>query len=281
MTEWQTISTEIVDRIATVYFDRPEKKNAMSPQLHREMHALLLDLQDDDTVDVLVITGRGDSFSAGQDLKEYFYENQGDPHAHRRDRWQSHEWRHRLLKYYPKPTICAINGYCFGGAFTVVGSCDIAIASYDATFGASEINWGAIPGGLVAKVLTDVVRPRDALFYTMTGRQFDGRRAEEMGLVTMSVPADELMTTALDIAHELQAKDQAALRATKLAMKGINLHNLSEEESWRWLENITEGLKLTKSSTGTSPGAAGLQAFVDKEYRPGFQPSPRTSEPRG
>ena len=85
-------------------------------------------------------------------------------------------WQWRLLRTYAKPTIAMVNGWCFGGAFTPLVACDLAIAADEATFGLSEINWGIPPGSVVSKALADTVGARAGLLYVMTGRTFDGRR---------------------------------------------------------------------------------------------------------
>ena len=85
-----------------------------------------------------------------------------------------------------------VNGWCFGGAFTPLVSCDLAIAAEEATFGLSEINWGIIPAGVVSKAVAQVMSQRDALYYIMTGETFDGRKAAAMGLVNEAVPKAKL-----------------------------------------------------------------------------------------
>jgi feruloyl-CoA hydratase/lyase len=155
--DYSTILIEKNDGITTLKFNRPEKRNAMSPQLHREMYDALSELQFDDETRVLVITGNGDAFCAGQDLKQYFYELKDDRRAREEIRRISHAWRHEKLNMFPKPTIAAINGWCFGGAFTVVCSSDIAITAEEAVFGLSEVNFNQIPGGLVTKVVQEIV----------------------------------------------------------------------------------------------------------------------------
>ena len=82
-------------------------------------------------------------------------------------------------------TIAMVNGYCFGGAFAIVEGCDLAIAAEEATFGLSEINFKGFPGGAVSKSLANLLRPRDALLYAMTGRRFDGKTAASIGLVIL------------------------------------------------------------------------------------------------
>jgi trans-feruloyl-CoA hydratase/vanillin synthase len=89
-----------------------------------------------------------------------------------------------MLMNYSKPTIAMVNGWCFGGAFTPLVACDLAIAAEDAQFGLSEINWGIIPGGNVTRAVVATLNLRDAMYYIMTGRTFDGRKAAQMGLAT-------------------------------------------------------------------------------------------------
>ena len=110
-----------------------------------------------------------------------------------------------------------INGFCFGGAFSIVEGCDLAIASEEATLGLSEINFKLFPGGCVSKSLANLLRPRDALWYGMTGRPFDGKTAEKIGLINLAVPKDQLVAETMQVAKELAAKDPHAMAATKEA----------------------------------------------------------------
>ena len=123
------------------------------------------------------------------------------------------------LRTYAKPTIAMVNGWCFGGAFTPLVACDLAIAADEATFGLSEVNWGIPPGGVVSKALADTIGSRAALLYIMTGRTFGGREAAEMGLVNSSVPLAGLRAEVEGLARELLAKNPVVLRAAKLGFK--------------------------------------------------------------
>src|SRR5262245_30805385 len=164
---WETVRVEVDDGgVAWVELNRPAKRNAMNPRLNEEMADVLIALDADDDVLVLVLTGAGESFSAGMDLKEYFRAVDAAPeHVQRRVRRDSARWQWRLLRSYAKPTIAMVNGWCFGGAFTPVCACDLAIAADEATFGLSEINWGIPPGGVVSKALAETVGPRAALYF--------------------------------------------------------------------------------------------------------------------
>ena len=143
---WQTVDVQVDDGIAWVTLNRPDKRNAMNPRLNAEMLEVLEAIDADDAAGVLVLTGAGDSFSAGMDLKEYFREvDEAPDHVQRKVRRDSMGWQWRLLRNYPKPTIAMVNGWCFGGAFTPLVSCDLAIAADDATFGLSEVNGASRP----------------------------------------------------------------------------------------------------------------------------------------
>jgi Enoyl-CoA hydratase/carnithine racemase len=146
----------------------------------------------DDQTKVVIITGAGGNFCAGQDLKLYFRGTESDPKARARARRAAHTWRWDRLSAFPKPTIAMVHGYCFGGAFTPVVACDFAIAADDATFGLSEVNWGIIPGGLVAWAVTEAMNYRDAIYYAVTGDQFSGKEAAGMKFVNKSVPVEQL-----------------------------------------------------------------------------------------
>src|SRR5215203_7337043 len=173
---YDTLQIDKADGVALVALNRPDKKNAMNPQLHEDMTNALEELRYDEEARVLVITGAGDSFCAGMDLKEVFHALKDQPARYDQVIRKATEWRGRTLRYYPKPTIAMVNGYCFGGAFSIVEGCDLAIAADEAVFGLSEINFKHYPGGAVSKAIANLLRPREALYYAMTGKPFDGKR---------------------------------------------------------------------------------------------------------
>jgi len=269
-TEYKTLLIERDDGVTTLRLNRPEKKNAMSPTMHREMHHALTELKFDDETKVLVITGTADAFCAGQDLKEYFYELKDDARGREEIRRISHEWRHQILYYFPKPTIAMVNGYCFGGAFTAVASCDIAVAADEAIFGLSEINFGNIAGGLVTKIVQDLMLPRQALYYLLTGEQFTGKRAVDIGFCTVSVPRAELETKVAALANNLKSKDPHALRASKEAFKAVTPH-VHPEDAWFWLSAKVDELTLKQQGGWMEKG---IGSFLAKEYKPGLGSAP-------
>src|SRR5882757_8779995 len=190
---WTTVDVKVEDGIAWVMFNRPDKRNAMSPTLNAEMVQVLDALELDAAAKVLVLTGNGAAWTAGMDLKEYFREVDAGPEIlQEKIRRDASEWQWRRLRMYAKPTIAMVNGWCFGGGFSPLVACDLAIAADEAVFGLSEINWGIPPGNLVSKAMADTVGHRRALYYIMTGDTFNGQQTAKMGLVNKSVPRAQL-----------------------------------------------------------------------------------------
>ncbi len=265
---WTTVKVEVDAGIAWVELNRPEKRNAMNPTLNAEMVEVLLALDADDECGVLVLTGAGDAWSAGMDLKEYFREVDGEPeHVQRRVRRDAAYWQWRLLRTYAKPTIAMVNGWCFGGAFTPLVACDLAIAADEATFGLSEINWGIPPGSVVSKALSDTVGARAGLLYVMTGRTFDGQRAAEMGLVNASVPRARLRAEVESLARELLAKNPVVLRAARLGYKHTGTMSWDQAEDYLYAK--LEQSQFLDAEHGREQG---LEQFLDeKRIKPGLQ----------
>jgi feruloyl-CoA hydratase/lyase len=265
---WSTVRVEVDEGIAWVELNRPEKRNAMSPTLNAEMVDVLQVLDADDDCGVLVLTGAGDAFSAGMDLKEYFREVDAAPeHVQRQVRRDAALWQWRLLRTYAKPTIAMVNGWCFGGAFTPLVACDLALAADEATFGLSEINWGIPPGSVVSKALAETVGSRAGLLYVMTGRTFDGRQAEAMGLVNASVPRTRLRAEVESLAHELLAKNPVVLRAAKLGYKHCAAMSWDQAEDYLYAK--LEQSQFLDAERGREQG---LGQFLDeKRIKPGLQ----------
>lgn len=265
---WQTVNVEIEDGIAWVILNRPDKRNAMNPTLNREMTDVLQTLELDDAAGVLVLTGAGNSWSAGMDLKEYFREVDGQPEiVQERVRREASQWQWKLLRFYAKPTIAMVNGWCFGGAFSPLVACDLAICADEATFGLSEINWGIPPGNLVSKALADTVGHREALLYVMTGRTFDGRKAAEMGLVNMSVPSAQLRDEVTKLARELLGKNPVVLRAAKHGFK--RCRELTWEQNEDYLYAKVDQAVFRDPESGRQRGMK--QFLDDKTIKPGLQ----------
>jgi trans-feruloyl-CoA hydratase/vanillin synthase len=266
--KWTTVRVEIEDGIAFVIFNRPEKRNAMSPTMNREMRDVLETLELDEQVKVLVLTGAGESWTAGMDLKEYFREIDKSPEiVQEKARRDASTWQWKLLRMYAKPTIAMVNGWCFGGGFSPLVACDLAIAAESAVFGLSEINWGIPPGNLVSKALADTVGHRKALEYIMTGDTFTGKQAAEMGLVNRAVPLDQLRDETISLAHKLAAKNPVVLRAAKHGFK--RCRELTWEQSEDYLYAKLDQSMHRDPEHGREKG---LKQFLDeKSIKPGLE----------
>src|SRR5262249_34165592 len=133
---------------------------------------------------------------------------------------------------FPKPTIAMVNGWCFGGGFTPMCACDLAIAAEEATFGISEINWGIIPAGNVLRAVAEKMVTSDALYYAMTGDTFDGKQAALMRLVNEAVPRAQLREHTRSLAVKLMGKKPHVLAAIKLAYRKVKRMSWEDAEEY-------------------------------------------------
>ncbi|WP_117193363.1 p-hydroxycinnamoyl CoA hydratase/lyase [Rhizobium terrae] len=262
----ENVKVEFEDGIAWVKLNRPDKRNAMSVGLAEDMIRVLDELEVDDRAGVIILTGEGEAFSAGMDLKDFFRATDGVSDVRRMRAYRStRAWQWRLLMHYAKPTIAMVNGWCFGGAFTPLICCDLAIASEDAVFGLSEINWGVIPGGVVSKAISTLMNDRKAMYYVMTGEKFGGKMAEQLGLVNEAVPAEKLRERTVEIARVLLEKNPTVLRQARMAYKYVR--EMTWEESAEYLTAKADQTTFVDPEKGREKG---LSQFLDtKTYRPG------------
>ena len=265
---WTTVTVELDEGIGWVTLNRPSKRNAMSPTLNREMIEVLEILELDSEVGVLILTGAGESWSAGMDLKEYFRETDGAPEVFQEKlRRDASTWQWKLLRMYAKPTIAMVNGWCFGGAFSPLVACDLAIASEKAIFGLSEINWGIPPGNLVSKAVADTMGHRKALEYIMTGDTFTGVQAAEMGLVNRAVPLELLREETTKLARKLLEKNAVVMRAAKHGFK--RCRELTWDQNEDYLYAKLEQALYRDPEKGRDKG---LKQFLEeKSIKPGLQ----------
>jgi trans-feruloyl-CoA hydratase/vanillin synthase len=264
--EEETVDYAVRDGVAWVKFNRPEKRNCMSPKLNRQMLRVLDALEFRDDVGVLVLTGSGDAWSAGMDLKEYFRdtETQGLKGIRNSQR-EAYGWWERL-RWYQKVTIAMVNGWCFGGGYGPLYACDLAFCSDDAQFGLSEINWGILPGGGATKVAAELMPMRKAMYHALLGENLTGKEAEAQGLVNESVPADQLEARVTDVAQKLLRKNWEALKATKDAMRRVREMTYGNAEDY--LIRAQEALNFHDKSDGRHEG---MRQFLDeKSYKPGL-----------
>jgi trans-feruloyl-CoA hydratase/vanillin synthase len=264
----QYVKVEKHDGISWVIMNRPEKRNAMSPDLHEQMDKTLEELECDPDTKVVVIRGAGGNFSAGQDLKEFFRGLEDKPAEAKRMQETANRWRWERLYNYDKPTIAMIEGYCVGGAFMQLLATDFAIAADNATFSLSEVNWGILPGALVSKVVADAVLYRHALYYACLGEPFDGNEAARVGFINYAVPHKDLEKETTRLAEKLMAKSPAVLRATKQAIRKVR--SMDFGQAYDYL--AAKGAEIRANDPEQSY-KTGLSQFIDKKsYKPVYSP---------
>lgn len=255
----------IENRIAWVKFNRPEKRNSMSPALNRRMMEVLDELEFREDVGVLVLTGEGTAWSAGMDLKEYFRETEALGLAGtRKAQRESYGWWRRL-RWYQKPTIAMVNGWCFGGGYGPLFACDLAFAAEEAKFGLSEINWGILPGGGATKVATELTTFRNAMYHALTGEPIDGKTAAQWGFVNEAVPLATLKMRVETVANTLLSKNPVALKATKDAIRRVR------EMTYDNAEDYLVRAQEAANSYDNEGRKEGIKQFIDeKSYKPGL-----------
>ena len=266
--KYECAKVRIHDGIAWLTMNRPGKRNAMSPQLHYDMDDALARLEVDEDVRVVVVGGEGGNFSAGQDLQKFFRDLERNPGERKKAAAAANRWRWERLYNYDKPTIAMIQGFCVGGAFMQLLGCDFAIAAEDATFSLSEVNWGILPGALVAKVMADAVLPRHALYYACLGEPFDGKEATRIGLINSAVPAKKLEEAVTNLAERLMKKSPAVLRATKHCIRHVR--TMDVPQAYDYLAAKGQAIKTADKEDSYNTG---LRQFLDeKSYKPTYEP---------
>lgn len=274
--EADTVSFTVAERIAWVRFNRPEKRNCMSPKLNRQMLRVLEQLEFRDDVGVLVLTGEGTAWSAGMDLKEYFRETEAQGlGAIRQSQREAYSWWRRL-RWYQKPTIAMINGWCFGGAYGPLYACDLAFAAEEAQFGLSEINWGILPGGGATKIARELLSYRRAMYHALTGETIDGRTAAEWGLVNEALPREQLQERVTAVAKTLLEKNPVALKAAKDAIRRVG--EMTYDNAEDYLIRAQEGANFFDNEGRKE----GIHQFIDeKSYKPGLSAYDKSRQPSG
>lgn len=265
------------DGVTWLWFNTPEKRNRVTPELSREMNLCLDRLKDDDGVRVLILSGKGPAFCAGMDLK-VFHDYQGRPSQE----WSpsgftAMDWWEKF-RVFPKPTIAAVNGYAFGGGVIPVAYADVAIASDKALFGLSEINWGSPPGGGATRAVLESMPLKWAKWLVLSGQQIDGNDAVRIGLANWCVEHDSLLAEAARVARLFLPHHPIPLAWAKRQI----LESLEVVDHLLAIE--VEGAAITRmrNQTGFSGMTEGWKGFMEKRYRPGLESYDfRPQEPQG
>jgi enoyl-CoA hydratase len=209
------VRTERDGAVAVLVIDRPEKRNALSAAVRRELLAALDALRDDAEVRVLVVTGAGEkAFVAGADIAEFAERTPLEQRAAMTGRRVFDE-----IAAYPKPVIAMINGFCLGGGCELALACDLRIASDTAKLGQPEINLGIIPGGGGTQRLPRVVGTGQAMRLVLAGEIIPAAEALRIGLVDLVHPAAELRERTMELARAMATKSPVALQMAKSAVR--------------------------------------------------------------
>ena len=197
------------DGIVLLTLNRPEKRNALDVELREHGSEVLARLAGDESLRALVVTGAGDVFCSGFDLRE-FEVAAGDDEFGRRLWASSDEWHRRWLTF-PIPTIAAVNGPAVAGGFDVAVMCDLRVVADTATFAHPEIAFGDVVYG----PLHDLVGGAAARDLCFTGRRIDATEAQALGLATRLVPVADVRTSALALASSIAAAPRSSLTRLK------------------------------------------------------------------
>ena len=210
-----TVTLETKGFLAHIRLNRPEKLNAVDPQMARELCAALDRVEGNDEVRVVLLSGAGRAFSAGFDI------NGGDAlpgesggEQIKRELIEAFDTIMRFRNC-AKPVIAAVHGYCLGSSMELSAVCDLTVASDDCQFGAPEVRFGS---GVVCMILPWVIGDKAARELLLVGNKIDANRALSLGLVTRVVESERLLATAERLAREIALNDPRAVQLTKRAL---------------------------------------------------------------
>lgn len=255
-TERTGTESVIVERpqpgVAQLTLNRPEKRNAVNAAMRR---GLMKAFEATADCRVVILTGAGESFCAGIDLKEaaQLQEDGATPDQ------DDHDWAsvQLAIRDHPAVFIAAVGGSAMGGGMTLVNSADLSVAADDAVFGMPEISFGLYPS--MAGPSTQLrISPKHAAWMVLTGSRIDGRTAAEWGLVNFSVPADRVMDEAFLVAERIAGYDPVGLRHSKRALWTIPSEISEWGEALRHGEEV--GSQIRQESDALRSGLADFVA---------------------
>jgi len=249
----KTILLTESDRIATLTFNRPEKRNAISYELIEEMFFALTAAERSD-VEVLIITGAGMAFCSGMDLDNLRTITSRSPAQTLADS-ETMAKLFRAIYEFPRPTIAAVNGAAMGGGCGIATLCDFTIASEEAKFGYTEVKIGFVPA-IVSTFLIRQVGEKRARDLLLTGRIFSAEEAKQFGIVNDVVSGEQLMEWARELAGTLTQSSAASLLATKRLLSAFAKDALDR--------HIALAVEENARIRSTDDFREGITAFLEK-----------------
>jgi enoyl-CoA hydratase/carnithine racemase len=250
------VSAEVRGAVGLARLDRPEARNALSPELMEELASTCERWDEDPDVRCIVIAGGDDWFAAGADIKvmaqRTFAEALTSPTA----------------RFWPRlaairtPLVAAVSGYALGGGCELALACDMIVASEEAQFGQPEILLGIIPGGGGTQRLARVMGKQRAMELVLTGRRISASEANELGIVTKLAPADGWLDAALELAATVAERPALAVRLGKQAV-------LAAEET-AMSAGLDHERRLYELAMATEDRVEGMTAFLEKR-KPEFR----------
>ena len=205
---YQFLLYEKREKVALLTLNRPDKRNALSIALRNEIDQCLAEMEEDDSVSVVVIAGASPSFCAGFDKNEFFSQ---EP-SHLKALLESTDRFHLRLMNFPKPMVAAINGPAMGGGLDLAVLCDVRIASENAAFSHPEIKFGA---PTLFGPLAEIIGGGLARDLCLSGRRIDAQEAHRIGLVSSVVPLDRLLDEAMAVANSIAEAPLVTLKQVK------------------------------------------------------------------
>ncbi|RJT25354.1 enoyl-CoA hydratase/isomerase family protein [Chakrabartia godavariana] len=228
MTQALVLRTD-ADGIATLTLNRPDKLNALTVAMFRELRAHVAALKADDSIGCVILCGAGKCFSAGHDLAD-IAEGEAVPSRG----WHSETLR--LLEKLPKPVIAAVHGHCYTGALEVALACDFIVASETARFGDTHAKWALTPIWGISQRLPRRVGVATAKRLMFTADMIDAAEAVRIGLAEYAVPADRLEEEVRALARRITANSGFSHRANKRLLEATDAMHLDAGLQWEVME---------------------------------------------
>lgn len=255
--------------IVTLYLNRPDKKNAMSFALLEELYCMAKELAQDKTVRVIILRGKGGSFSAGIDLADL-----GNPKKMPFALWELvkptqslFQKAFTIMQSLPIPVIAVTEGHCIGAGMQLAMAADIRISDPECQFAIMESRWGLVPDMGITTTMQGLVRPDIAKELTMTARMIDAKHAEKYGLVTHV--SNDPMSHAVELANELLSRSPDSVLGGKRIINTMlqrSFTNLYKEKYWQLKMMLGKNSRIAMA-TGKGKNASKQPAFKARQYK--------------